>query len=124
MSYPMHLRKRRGVAIVLTVVLLAVFFALAAAFASMTALNARTGANMADLHRARLAADWAVSTTGIAGPTGGSDEKPVGLVHVALAGPEGTTTLRQHISGTRGIIRTRAARAALDMLRMAMIEVG
>lgn len=88
------------------------------------AVSEQVAAAMAEGCRARLGADWAVSTTGIAGPTGGSDEKPVGLVHVALAGPEGTTTLRQHISGTRGIIRTRAACAALNMLRMAMIEAG
>lgn len=66
----------------------------------------------------RFASDWAISTTGIAGPTGGSDEKPVGLVYMAFAGPEGVSVHRENLRGTRDHIRTRAAIVALNHLRL------
>ncbi|GHU25614.1 nicotinamide-nucleotide amidohydrolase PncC [Betaproteobacteria bacterium] len=54
-------------------------------------------------------ADWAVSITGIAGPDGGSDEKPVGTVCFAWAGREiGTTTETRHFSGDRQAVRAQS----------------
>jgi nicotinamide-nucleotide amidase len=61
--------------------------------------------------------DYALSVTGIAGPTGGSLEKPVGLVYVGCATPRHVVVDRFHFSGDRAVIRQRAAMMALEMLR-------
>ncbi|MGZ3475867.1 MAG: CinA family protein, partial [Polyangiales bacterium] len=60
--------------------------------------------------------DLAVSITGIAGPTGGSENKPVGLVHFALAWPEQTLVREHHFSGDRARVQTIAAYTALKMI--------
>jgi nicotinamide-nucleotide amidase len=67
---------------------------------------------------------WALAITGIAGPGGGSDSKPVGLVHIALAGPDGTHSEAIHCGGSRGRawIQTLSIGAALDRLRLALAE--
>jgi len=57
--------------------------------------------------------EWAISVTGIAGPDGGSDEKPVGLVYIGVAGPSGTTVKERRLRGDRHQIRLRAAKSAL-----------
>ncbi|MCK4601162.1 MAG: competence/damage-inducible protein A [Phycisphaerae bacterium] len=72
--------------------------------------------------RERLKSDWAVSVTGIAGPTGGSEEKPVGLVYIGLASREGTKAHKHIFPGTRELIRFRSAHAALNYLRLALME--
>jgi PncC family amidohydrolase len=77
---------------------------------------------MAVAARRRFGADWAVSTTGIAGPTGGSAAKPVGLVWSALAGPAGCETWSRIHHGDREMVRTRAALTALNRLRLAMLR--
>ena len=74
---------------------------------------------MAEGLRARSGADVAAATTGIAGPGGGTEEKPVGLVYVAVACPEGTTVRRLQLGGDRERIRTLASLHALDMIRLA-----
>jgi len=61
---------------------------------------------------------YALATTGIAGPTGGTPDKPVGLVFIALAGPEGTSVHRAVFPGDRVRVRQRAAMAALNLLRL------
>lgn len=62
-------------------------------------------------------ADYALAITGIAGPGGGTPEKPVGLVYIAVAGPEGEAEVRQHrFSGSRQGIRWSATEAALSLL--------
>ena len=68
--------------------------------------------------------DYALSATGIAGPTGSSPEKPVGLVYIALATARGTTVkeLRLGESLARGEVRDRAAKAALNLLRLELIR--
>lgn len=86
------------------------------------AVSEPVAAAMAEGARKRFGADWAVSTTGIAGPTGGTDEKPVGLVFVGLAGPTGASVARHHILGPRDIVRMRTARSALDQLRRALLK--
>jgi nicotinamide-nucleotide amidase len=66
------------------------------------------------------AATWGIGITGIAGPTGGSPEKPVGTVHLALAGPQGTTAVERLYRGDRDRIRRIAAYEALNLLRIAI----
>jgi len=66
----------------------------------------------------RLAgAAWGIGITGIAGPTGGTPEKPVGTVHLALAGADGTTAFQRLYRGDRDRIRRHAALEAIDLLR-------
>ncbi len=81
------------------------------------AVSPETAQAMAEGARSRLTADVAVSITGIAGPDGGSDEKPVGLVYLHVAGPEGEEARRIDLPGDREMIRGRATTAALHLLR-------
>ena len=67
--------------------------------------------------RERLEADVAVAVTGIAGPDGGTPEKPVGLVHLAVAGPDGEDAVVTSFPGDRDGIRRRAAVTALHLVR-------
>ncbi len=66
--------------------------------------------------RRAAASDVALSVTGIAGPGGGSEEKPVGLVYIGLSTPDGTICKRFQFSGSRDKIRTQTAMNALSML--------
>ena len=66
---------------------------------------------------------FAVSTTGFAGPGGGTEHDPVGTVYIAIAGPHGTTVRRVHHGGDRHRIRTLATQNALDFLRRAVLEL-
>ncbi len=78
---------------------------------------------MAEGIRARAGVDVGVSVTGIAGPSGGSEAKPVGTVAIAVSGPGGSTRVRTSLfPGNRAQIRTLAAQAALDHLRRALLE--
>ena len=72
--------------------------------------------------RRRLAASFGVGITGIAGPGGGSPDKPVGLVHVALAGTSRTDHWRLLQVGDRALIRRRSVSFALDRLRRRAAE--
>jgi nicotinamide-nucleotide amidase len=65
-------------------------------------------------------ATWGIGITGIAGPTGGTPEKPVGTVHLALAGPGGTDAVARVYRGDRERIRNSAAYESLNLLRLAM----
>ena len=67
--------------------------------------------------RTRFGADFGIGITGIAGPGGGTPEKPVGLVWIALADESGVEAVRHHFLGIRADIRNRAVQAALTMLR-------
>lgn len=77
---------------------------------------------MAEGAKRVLGADYAISITGIAGPGGGSKEKPVGLVHWAVAGPDGTIARHRVMLGDRGLIQRRAAMSALFSLYKRLTE--
>jgi nicotinamide-nucleotide amidase len=75
---------------------------------------------MAEGARRRGRATWGIGITGIAGPSGGTEEKPVGTVHLALAGPAGTEVVARRYPGDRARIRRQAAWEALNLLRLGM----
>lgn len=81
------------------------------------AVSAVVADAMASGVRRLLGSDYALAITGVAGPGGGSPGKPVGLVYVALADPEGVTVERHHLPGDRAAVREGAASAALHLLR-------
>lgn len=88
--------------------------------ASYGAVSSEVAAAMAEGARARLGAEIGISTTGVAGPTGGTTDKPVGLVWLGLATPEGTMTkaLRLGEEQPRIVIQERAAKHALNWVRL------
>lgn len=71
--------------------------------------------------RTRAAVDWGVGVTGIAGPGGGTPDKPVGTVVVSVVGPEGVRTRRFRFRGEREQVKFQASQAALDLLRRALL---
>jgi nicotinamide-nucleotide amidase len=71
--------------------------------------------------RLRTGATIGLGVTGIAGPTGATDGKPVGLVHIALSDAQKTDTLERHFRGDRQRIREWATRQALDLVRKRLI---
>jgi nicotinamide-nucleotide amidase len=64
-----------------------------------------------------LGSDIGVGITGIAGPDGGSNEKPVGLVQLCVAGPASSVARQVNIPGSRAEIRTRAVTVAMHLIR-------
>lgn len=66
--------------------------------------------------RARAASTWGIGVTGIAGPGGGTAEKPVGTVHIAVAGPTGTVARKLALAGDRERIQTLSVAASLTLL--------
>lgn len=88
------------------------------------AVSAEVAAAMAEGVRDHLGTDWGISITGVAGPGGGSDEKPVGLVYVGLSSAAGTLT-HKHLFGadlSRDRIRRRSALSALNALRLQLLR--
>ena len=84
--------------------------------ASHGAVSAQVARAMAEGARVRLATTAAVSITGIAGPGGGSDEKPVGLTYVAVVDQAGADVRRHLWSGDRSANKRDSAAAALELL--------
>jgi nicotinamide-nucleotide amidase len=68
----------------------------------------------------RSGATWSASITGIAGPDGGTPDKPVGTVWLALSGPSGTTARLAKYRGDRGQVRLQSAYGALQLVREAL----
>jgi nicotinamide-nucleotide amidase len=87
------------------------------------AVSAETASAMAAGARAVLASDYAISATGIAGPSGGSAAKPVGLVFIGLATPKTVRAHELQLGATSGrvMVRLRAAQAALNLLRLELL---
>jgi PncC family amidohydrolase len=81
------------------------------------AVSAEVAAAMAHGARERLGADVAVAVTGVAGPGGGTVEKPVGLVFVHAVGPDDEKSVRTELPGDREMIRGRATAASLHLVR-------
>jgi nicotinamide-nucleotide amidase len=80
---------------------------------------------MAEGARSRSASTYGVATTGIAGPNGGSDEKPVGTVYIALASADSKTIARKFFFSTdRETFKQLAAQTALDLLRRKIVARG
>jgi len=86
------------------------------------AVSEETARAMASGAREALDADYAVSITGIAGPSGGTDDKPVGTVYVGLSTPESTVAYHHELVGfRRDMFQRLAAFVALDRLRRELI---
>jgi nicotinamide-nucleotide amidase len=86
------------------------------------AVSAEVAERMAAGARSRLSADIGLSATGIAGPEGGTAEKPVGLVFLGLATEEGVRTSRHVFGGSRGEVVARTASYALDLVRRHLLS--
>ncbi len=81
------------------------------------AVSAECACEMAEGARHVFGSDWAVSITGVAGPEGGTPEKPVGLVFIGIAGPDGVAAEEHRFRGNRENVRQRAGQFALIQLR-------
>jgi nicotinamide-nucleotide amidase len=88
------------------------------------AVSAEVAAAMAAGARERLRGNAAVAVTGIAGPDGGTPEKPVGLVYISVETPETATTERFQLPGDRDAVRARATALALHRLRRLLAQSG
>ena len=87
------------------------------------AVSRQCAAAMADGIRRRSGGDIGISTTGIAGPSGGSAEKPVGLVWIGISSDAGTLAHDFYFGDNRIRTKQRAAQAALDMLRRRLCDL-
>ena len=85
------------------------------------AVSQQVARDMARGVRHKAKSDFGLAVTGIAGPGGGTEEKPIGLVYIALADDAHTEHRKLMIPGDRELIRWRASQAALDMLRRRLI---
>lgn len=84
---------------------------------SKGAVSEEVARQMSDCARRKLGTDIGVGITGIAGPTGATPGKPVGLVFIAVSSSKGTTCVENHFSGTRHDVKNQSAVKALVMLR-------
>ena len=87
------------------------------------AVSEEVARGLAEGVRERIGTTIGVGITGIAGPSGGSPEKPVGTVHIAVAAPSGTKHHAFLLPGSRDRIRWQAAQAALNMTRRILLEM-
>ena len=87
------------------------------------AVSEEAARDMAEGVRRAAETDLGLAVTGIAGPSGGTPEKPVGLVFLALSGVLGDRVRRVHFPGERQRVRIQACQAALEMLRRALLEL-
>jgi nicotinamide-nucleotide amidase len=85
------------------------------------AVSREVAAAMAEGIRKRCLASYGIGITGVAGPSGGTEQKPVGLVYIALAGEEGTQVAERNFPGDRKRIRQFSTQQALEMIRRALL---
>ena len=91
----------------------------ATTIAAHGAVSAEVALALAEGARQTLQSDIGIGVTGIAGPGGGTDEKPVGLVHIAVVGPNGTSqVMERRFPGDREAIRTNTALTGLHLVRL------
>jgi nicotinamide-nucleotide amidase len=93
----------------------------AAVIVAHGAVSGEVARYMAEGVRMSAGTDWGIGITGIAGPGGGSREKPVGLVYYALVGPGVNLVQKVHWSGDRVKIKRRTTQAVLDLLRRTLL---
>src|SRR3990170_2999230 len=88
------------------------------------AVSAEVAAAMAEGARRRAAADIGLAVTGIAGPSGATPDKPVGLVYLAISHDGATRAVEQRFGGEPGrlIIRHLAAQAAINLVRLSLLR--
>jgi len=86
------------------------------------AVSPQVAEAMAKGIRERTGVEVGLGVTGIAGPTGGTPQKPVGLVYIGVATPEGIWVKEFRFVGERSQIKFRASQAALDMVRRAILN--
>ena len=92
-----------------------------ATLAEVGAVSAEVALALAEGARRRFGADVGIGVTGIAGPGGGTAEKPVGTVHLAAVGPEGTRTRSLVVPGSREAVRQRTTTVAMQLLRVLLV---
>jgi nicotinamide-nucleotide amidase len=92
--------------------------------ARVGAVSPEVGRALAEGARRRFATDFGIGITGVAGPGGGSPEKPVGLVYIAVAYAGGCDLEKANFIGSRQIVRHRASQTALNMLRLRILQTG
>ncbi|MEM5767089.1 MAG: competence/damage-inducible protein A [Bacillota bacterium] len=88
------------------------------------AVSEQTAREMAEGVRSLAGTDVGLSVTGIAGPGGATEAKPVGLVYIGVAMPDSTSVYKYVFSGDRSSIRLYAAKTALDLLRRNLLRAG
>lgn len=89
--------------------------------ADVGAVSAEVAEALAAGARERLGADLGVGVTGIAGPAGGSDEKPVGLVYLCVTSKDGSLARRLNLPGSRADIRARTVLIAMHLIRELLV---
>ena len=88
------------------------------------AVSSEVAVALAQGIRRKVGSTLGVGITGIAGPGGGTEEKPVGTVHIAVAGPAGVRERAVRFIGDRDMVRMQASQAALDMVRLHFLYNG
>lgn len=89
-----------------------------------SAVSEAVAAAMAEGARQRSGAKYAISSTGYAGPTGGTERDPAGTVYLGVAGPGETRVVRVRYGSDRDRVRMLATQAALDLLRKTLLNTG
>jgi competence/damage-inducible protein CinA-like protein len=85
------------------------------------AVSPEVAVALAEGARARFGADVGIGITGVAGPGGGTADKPVGTVHLCVAGPDGQQLRALRLPGTRSVVRDRSVTMAMHLLRVLLV---